>query len=148
MGRTFISNRVHIVFSTRHRKDLISEPNQCLLWAYMAGIGNNLRAQVFKIGGTSNHVHGLIALPATMSLAAAVQKIKGNSSKWMHENGVNDFEWQEGYGAFSVSASNFDAVVHYIENQAEHHAKHTFEDEFRSLLIRYGVPFHEQYMFG
>lgn len=148
MGHSYICNRLHIVFSTHGRRDLISEPNQTLLWAYMSGIGTNLRAQVFKIGGTGNHVHALIGLPATLSIAALVQKLKGSSSKWMHENGVREFEWQEGYGAFSVSASGIDSVLHYIENQVEHHAKHSFEDEFRSLLMRHGVPFNERYMFG
>ena len=148
MSHSYVSNRVHIVFSTRERRDLISNENQPLLWAYVCGIGKNLHAQVLKVGGTGNHIHALIGLPATVALAATVQKIKGSSSKWMHENGVKDFEWQAGYGAFSVSASGLDAVVHYIEIQAEHHAKHTFEDEFRSLLIRHGVPFHEKYVFG
>ena len=148
MGHSYICNRVHIVFSTRERKDLLSPENQTLLWAYLTGIAKNFHAQVLKIGGTANHIHALIGLPATVALAVAVQKIKGSSSKWMHENGVKDFEWQEGYAAFSVSASGLDAVVHYIENQAEHHAKHSFEDEFKSLLIRHGVAFNEHYVLG
>ncbi len=148
MGHSYICNRVHIVFSTRDRKALISELNQPLLWAYLTGIGKNIGAQVFKVGGTANHIHALIGLPATVSLAAAVQRIKGNSSKWLGDNGVKGFAWQQGYAAFSVSASGVDAVVKYIEGQAEHHAKHSFEDEFRSLLIRHGVPFNERYVFG
>ena len=148
MGHSYASNHIHVVFSTRHRKDLITTENQPLLWAYAAGIGTNIGGQVLKVGGVANHMHSLIGLPATLSLAAAIQKIKANSSKWMHENGVKEFEWQEGYGAFSVSASGIDAVVHYIENQAEHHAKHSFEDEFRSLLIRHGIPFNERYVLG
>jgi REP element-mobilizing transposase RayT len=148
MSHTYASNRVHIVFSTKNRKELISEPNQALLWAFLAGIGNKVGAQVFKVGGTSNHLHALIALPATLSLAAAVQRIKSSSSQWMGENGVKGFEWQQGYAAFSVSASGVDAVVKYIDGQAEHHAKYSFEDEFRSLLIRHGVPFNERYVFG
>ena len=148
MGHSYICNRVHIVFSTRERKELISDANQPLLWAYLTGIGKNIGAQVFKVGGTANHIHALIGVPATLSLAAVVQRIKGNSSHWLGENGLKDFGWQQGYGAFSVSASSLDPVIHYIENQAEHHAKHSFEDEFRSLLIRHGVPFNERYVFG
>ncbi len=148
MSHSYASNHVHHVLSTRNRKDLISTENQPLLWAYVAGIGKNIGAQVLKVGGVANHMHSIIGLPATLSLAAVIQRIKTNSSKWMHESGTKDFEWQQGYGAFSVSASNLDSVVHYIENQAEHHAKHSFEDEFRSLLIRYGIPFNERYVFG
>jgi REP element-mobilizing transposase RayT len=148
MSHSYSSNHVHIVFSTRNRKDLISIENQPLLWAYVAGIGKNIGAQMLKIGGIANHMHSLIGLSASLSLAAGIQKIKANSSKWMHENGVKDFEWQQGYGASSVSASSLDSVIPYIENQAEHHAKHTFEDEFRSLLMRYHVPFNERYVFG
>ena len=148
MSHSYSANHVHVVFSTRNRKDLISESNQPLLWAYLAGIGKNIGTQVLKIGGVANHLHALIGIPATLSVAAAVQKLKTNSSRWMHENGVKDFEWQQGYGAFSVSASGLDTVVKYIEGQGEHHAKHSFEDEFRSLLIRHGIPFNEKYMFG
>ena len=148
MSHSYACNHVHIVFSTRNRQDLISPENQPLLWAYVSGIGKNLGAQVLKVGGTGNHMHALIGLPATLSLAAAIQRTKANSSKWMHVNGVKIFEWQQGYGAFSVSASGLDPVIHYIEGQVEHHAKHTFEDEFRSLLIRYHVPFNERYVFG
>src|SRR6185369_4667590 len=110
MGHSYICNRVHVVFSTRDRKELISDPNQALLWAYLTGIGKNIGAEVFKVGGTANHVHVLIGLPAAVSLAAAVQKIKGSSSKWIGDNGVKGFAWQQGYGAFSVSASGLDAV--------------------------------------
>lgn len=92
MNHAYTCNHVHVVFSTRRRKDLITGPNQQMLWAYMAGIGRNVGAQVLRIGGIANHLHALIALPATISLAAAVQKMKSNSSKWMHENGVKDFE--------------------------------------------------------
>ena len=148
MSHSYASNHVHVVFSTRNREDLISTENQALLWAYVAGVAKNIGAQVLKVGGVGNHMHALIGLPATVSLAAAIQRVKASSSKWMHENNIKDFEWQEGYGAFSVSASGLDAVVQYIEEQAEHHAKQSFEDEFRSLLIRYRVPFNERYVFG
>jgi REP element-mobilizing transposase RayT len=147
MAHTYVSNRVQVVFSTKNRSNLIPDELQSKLWAYLAGIGRNHGVLVFCAGGTGNHVHLLIALPATMPLAKAVQVLKANSSKWLGEHGM-DFAWQEAYGAFSVSASGMDATTAYIENQAEHHKKHSFEDEFRSLLIRYGIPFNEKYVFG
>jgi REP element-mobilizing transposase RayT len=83
-----------------------------------------------------------------MSTSELIQKMKANSSRWMHENGVKRFEWQKGYGAFSVSASSTGAVREYIRRQEEHHRKHTFEEEFISLLRRYGIDYDPKFVFG
>jgi hypothetical protein len=88
---------------------------------------------VLANGGMEDHAHLLVQLPATLALAKAVQLLKGGSSKWVGEHG-REFSWQEGYGAFSVSKSNINAVVKYIANQEMHHRKITFEDEFIALL--------------
>jgi hypothetical protein len=82
-----------------------------------------------------------------MPLAKAMQVLKANSSRWLGEHGF-DFAWQEGYAAFSVSASNVEAVRHYVEHQAEHHARHSFEDEFVSLLRKSGVKYDPEFVFG
>jgi putative transposase len=82
-----------------------------------------------------------------MNLAKAMQVLKANSSRWLGEYGF-DFAWQDGYGAFSVSGSNVKAVRHYIEHQPEHHAKHSFEDEFVSLLRKSGVQYDPEFVFG
>jgi REP element-mobilizing transposase RayT len=148
MSHSYVSNRIHLVFSTRDRKDLISDEAQPKLWAYIAGIGKNISAHVLAVGGTANHTHILLALPPTLTLASTVQKIKGSSSKWMNDSREKSFRWQEGYGAFSISVSNVDAVIRYIDGQSEHHRKHTFEDEFRSLLLRHGIKFDERFVFG
>jgi REP element-mobilizing transposase RayT len=99
------------------------------------------------IGGTENHVHILMHLPPKLALAKAVQLLKANSSKWMSEQG-KEFSWQEGYGAFSVSASNLDQVIRYIQNQEAHHRKMGFEEEFRALLQKHGVEYDPKYVFG
>ena len=104
-------------------------------------------AAVLCVGGTANHVHLLIGLPASMPLAKALQILKANSSRWIGEHGF-DFAWQEGYGAFSVSASNVGAVKYYIEHQVEHHAKHSFESEFVSLLQKSGVAYDPKFVLG
>ena len=117
------------------------------LLSYMNGIGSNIRVPVIAAGGISNHVHLLIALPATSTLAKAMPTFKANSSRWMGEHGIG-FEWQDGYGAFSVSASNLVAVKHYVEHQAEHHRKHSFENEFVTLLKKSGVSYDSQYVCG
>ena len=99
------------------------------------------------IGGVRDHVHALIVLPPTLPLAKAVQYLKGSSSKWINEAGA-PFAWQEGYGAFSVSASQTPDVVRYIQNQRAHHAGKTFEQEFLGLLEKYGVSYDPQYVLG
>ena len=120
---------------------------QAKLWAYIAGIANNLKIKPLAVGGTANHMHVLIGLPATMPIAEAVQKLKANSSRWMSERGV-DFEWQGGYGAFSVSPSLVSTVQTYIRNQEEHHKKRSFEEEFRLLLQKSGIAYDEESLFA
>ena len=113
----------------------------------MAGIARNHDFLVLANGGIEDHVHVLIQLPATLALAQAVSLLKSNSSRWMNEHGTR-FDWQEGYGAFSVSASNLRTVERYIQNQAVHHKKITFEQEFVALLKKHGIEFDPKYVFG
>jgi putative transposase len=110
MAHTYNAHFVHFVFSTKDRRNSIPSELQEQLWAYTLGTANNLKIKPLAVGGTSNHVHLLLGLPPTMTVAEAVQKLKANSSRWLGENGV-DFQWQEGYGAFSVSPSLLDAVL-------------------------------------
>lgn len=99
------------------------------------------------IGGTADHVHLLVGLRATNSLAAFVQDIKQTSSRWIHETaGAKNFAWQPGYGAFTVSVSNCDAVKSYIANQAEHHRTKTFQEEYVTFLNRHGVEYDEKFL--
>jgi REP element-mobilizing transposase RayT len=99
------------------------------------------------VGGTQDHVHLLFHLPPSLALAKAVLLLKSNSSKWMGEQG-REFSWQEGYGAFSVSSSNLNAVMRYVQNQEAHHRKIGFEEEFRAILKRHGVEYEPKYVFG
>ena len=145
MSHTYTSTLFHVVFSTKERRPAIAEPAE--LWAYLAGVARNLHYESFAIGGTENHVHALLSLPGHVPVAEAVQKLKANSSRWLREDRVWT-GWQEGYGAFSVSASNVDAVRHYIQNQAEHHRRRSFEDEFLTLLMKSGVAFNRPEVFA
>ena len=150
MSHSYSSNRIHLVFSTKRREKSLPDEFQPKLWAYMAGIARNNKFTAIQVGGFSDHVHALLLLPAVLPLAKAVQLLKGNSSKWINETKAAgaDFAWQEGYGAFSVGASQTQAVVRYIRNQAAHHAKRSFEDEFVALLKKYEVSYDPQYVFG
>lgn len=147
MSHTFDKNYVHIVFSTKGRCKTISKEIQGRLWPYIAAIGRNHGMDVLEVGGIENHAHVLIQLPARLPLSKAVLLLKSNSSKWMGEHGIK-FAWQEGYGAFSVSASNVVAVVRYIVNQEKHHRKISFEDEYLALLKKHGVKFDPKYVLG
>src|SRR5581483_113306 len=133
MSHSFIGNFSHCVFSTKERADIIPATLQENVWAYVIGIARNLHIQTLAVGGTSNRVHALIGLPATLNLSEAVQKLKANSSRWMGEQGIK-FEWQKGYGAYSVSPSMLKTVKAYIRNQAEHHNKRNFDEEFSAWL--------------
>ena|ERR1700739_1893746 len=150
MSHTYTSNRIHVVFSTKGRTKNISEPIQGRVWGYMAGIARNHGFEAIKIGGTQDHVHALLLLPPSIPLSKAVQVLKGSSSKHLNETKAagNNFAWQEGYGAFSVSASQTQEVVNYIENQAAHHGTRSFEEEFLQFLKKYNVDYDPLHVLG
>lgn len=147
MPHSYAENVIHVVFSTKERAKLIPTEHQPKTWAYLSGICKNLGLHVHAIGGMSDHVHLLVRLPATMPLAKAVNALKSNSSKWANEEKLN-FTWQEGYAAFSVSASLVSAVTRYIRAQEAHHKKMSFETEFMALLKKHGVKFDPAHVFG
>ncbi len=147
MSHTHAANFVHCVFSTKERRNLLPAESQERLYAYLIGIAGNLNFKILAAGGTSNHVHLLIALPPALTLAEVMQKLKANSSRWLGENGVQ-FEWQKGYGAFSVSPSLLPTVQAYIRNQAEHHKMRSFEEEFLVLLTKSGVAYDAERLFA
>jgi putative transposase len=141
MSHSYSSNRIHLVFSTKKRERRIKEELQIKLWPYMAGIARNHGFEAVKVGGVEDHAHVLMILPPTIPLSKAIQTLKACSSKWLNENQIADFAWQDGYGAFSVSASQTESVIRYIENQREHHARRSFDEEFVELLKRYGIGY-------
>jgi len=146
LPHTYCTNIVHCVFSTKMRSDSIGDEVRERLFDYIFGTAKNLR-ELLAIGGTANHLHILIALSAKRSLSDTIRDLKANSSRWMSENG-SAFAWQEGFGAFSVSPSQTEIVKRYIRNQAEHHKKRNFEEEFLLLLKKSGVDYDPRYVFG
>src|SRR5881628_3185739 len=113
----------------------------------MAGVLRKFESPSIQTGGVEDHVHILLVMGRTVSLAETVEALKKSSSKWMKaEGGVPGFAWQAGYGAFSIGESQVETVVKYIEEQEEHHRKMTFQDEFRKFLERYNVPYDERYV--
>jgi putative transposase len=145
MSHTYAHNLVHCIFSTKGRFNLIRDPEE--LWRYVVGLAYAKNVHVVAAGGTANHLHLLILLPQTMTLSKAMQELKANTSRWLRETSTK-FQWQEGYGAFSVSQSQRGAVTEYIANQAEHHRTRSFEDEFQAMLQKSGIQYDPRYVFG
>jgi putative transposase len=142
---SFASCLVHCVWSTKNRRPCLTPDLRERLWPYLGGIAKQNQMKAIAIGGVADHVHVLLSLPATLSVAKAMQLLKGNSSKWIRETfpKMRSFAWQEGYGAFSISISGVEATVAYIRNQAEHHRKRSFREEFVAVLMKHGFAYEE-----
>ena len=149
MPHSYSSNLMHYIFSTKERFPFIDVDLEARLWPYIGGIARENGMKALAVGGTRDHVHALLSLPATIAVAKAIQLIKGGSSKWIHDQfpKYRKFAWQEGYGAFSVSASQKNTVIRYINHQEEHHRKKTFEEEFLEFLDKHGVEYDPRYIF-
>ena len=142
---SFTSCLLHCVWSTKNREPSLTLDVRKRLWPYLGGIAKQNRMKALAIGGASDHVHVLVSLPATLSVAKAMQLLKGNSSKWIRETfpKMRSFAWQEGYGAFSVGVSGVDATVAYIRNQIEHHRARSFREEYAMMLKKHGFAYEE-----
>jgi REP element-mobilizing transposase RayT len=136
------------VFSTKDRQPQLDAVLEKRLYPYLGGITRELGGKLLTVNGVEDHVHLLVAMTATMSIAEAVGKIKGSSSKWVHETfpDRSRFGWQRGYGAFSVSQSQLARVASYIDRQKVHHRKVSFRDEFLRFLQGHGIATDEKYL--
>ncbi|MCP4659533.1 MAG: IS200/IS605 family transposase [bacterium] len=139
--RTYAWQRVHLVFSTKNRTELIPAAVEGDLYATTAELVAQMRGELLEINGTSDHVHLLVALQSDVAVADLLHSIKLKSTNWMMKpNGPGlPFAWQRGYGAFSVSLSQLPAIRRYIQRQKEHHRRVSFADEFRELLEEHGL---------
>ena len=145
---SYISSYFHCVFSTKERQNLITPALRERLLPFLGGIARNNQFKVVEIGGVSDHVHVLLSLPSTLTIARAMQFLKGGSSKWVHETFPEHrlFGWQIKYGAFSVSVSQLERTIDYIRDQEEHHRRRTFQEEFLALLKKHRIEFDERYL--
>jgi putative transposase len=147
MSHSYSNNYVHAVYSTKDRKNLIPPEFDKRLYPFVASVAREHHIALLAAGGMPDHSHLLFLLPATIPLASAINSFKANSSRFMHEQGLA-FQWQNGYGAFSVSVSQLEKVTSYIRGQREHHKKMTFEQEFVALLKKAGVSYDPKFVFG
>ena len=148
MPQSLSSILVHLVFSTKNREPYITAEIEPELHSYLAAVFRECHSPTLIINGTANHLHALFTLSRTVTVAEIVEEVKKRSSKWAKTKGgvSRNFQWQTGYGAFSVSQSNVAAVKKYIAGQKEHHRRKTFEEEYRSFLEKYGVTYDERYV--
>ena len=149
MAQSLSNILIHLVFSTKHREEYITQAIQAELHSYIAAICKNNGSKAIKIGGMSDHLHILVSLSRTTSVGALVADIKSGSSKWIKSKGeqFEKFAWQAGYGAFSIGESGAKACIDYIANQAEHHKKFTFKEELEKFLQKYNVKVDDRYLF-
>jgi putative transposase len=137
------SSLFHCVFSTQKREPSLTREIRKRLYPYLGGIARQNGMRALAIGGVSDHVHLLLSLPATMPLSKAMQLMKGNSSKWIHQTfpALRGFSWQKGYGAFSIGISGIEETCAYIRGQEEHHRTRTYLEEVIMFLQRHGLQF-------
>jgi putative transposase len=149
MSHTYCCSLFHCVFSTKERCKIIIPGIQPRLWAYIGGIARQHQMTALGVGGTDNHVHILLSLPSSVPIATAMRDIKSASSHWMHSVcALKTFEWQEGYGAFSIGCAQTDATLKYIARQEEHHRKRDFQAEFIAFLKKHRIDYDLRYVWG
>ncbi|MCE5325731.1 MAG: transposase [Planctomycetaceae bacterium] len=148
-GHTFSHHVLHVIFSTKQRRPLIRPDWRTRLYEYLCGIARQEFGCAMAVGGTDNHIHGLLSIRTDIAIADALRKWKSLSSRWIHETYPAErlFAWQAGYGSFGVSSSNEEKVKAYILDQERHHHTRTFEEEFVELLRRHKVDYDPRYVF-
>lgn len=148
MSQSYTNLIYHLVFSTKDRQPLITEAHQARLYDYIGGTIRGLGGIALAINGTADHVHVLAKLRPDKALSDVLRDLKANASGWLHDvfPELEDFAWQRGYGAFTVSQSSVEKVQEYIAHQQEHHQKRPFREEFIEFLKANGVAYDERYL--
>jgi putative transposase len=148
MSQSYTNLLYHIIFSTKDRKPVITEDYQPRLYEYIGGILRGTGGISLGINGTEDHVHVLTKLRPDRALSDVLRDLKANATGWMHDvfPALEDFSWQRGYGAFTVSYSNVDEVRNYIARQEEHHRRISFRDEFIQFLKANGIEYDDRYL--
>jgi REP element-mobilizing transposase RayT len=149
MANTYSQLYLHLVFSTKNRKKLISPEIEIDIWAGIEGCARKHKMVALQVGGIENHAHALVSVPTILSASDVAKFLKGDSSLWIHRHfkDLQHFAWQDGYGVFSVSKSAVPDVIDYIQKQRDHHKKQTFEDEYIALLNLHEIDYDERYVF-
>ena len=146
MPHTYTNLLYHIIFSTKERYPFITAEFKPRLYEYLGGTTRGIGGICLEIGGVEDHVHLLVKLKPNLDISKLLQELKPNVTNWAKREIFPKFEWQNGYGAFTVGESQIEPVRRYIQKQEEHHKKVSFEDEFKDLLRKSGIEFDEKYL--
>lgn len=149
MSNTFTQIHLHVVTAVKYRSAVIRPAWKERLHQYITAIVQRNGHKMLSINSMPDHLHLFFGFRPSQSLSDLMRLVKGESSEWINKERLTPsrFRWQEGYGAFSYSRSQVPDVIHYIEHQEEHHRKKTFQQEIREFLLKFDVPFEEQYLF-
>lgn len=139
---------IHLIWSTKDRHPWLAPGIREQTHAFLAGAVRQCGCEAYRVGGVADHIHLAARLSRTLSVADLVKEVKAASSKWAKAQypSLHNFSWQQGYGAFSVGMSQKEALLHYIDNQEEHHLTRTFEDEYRAFLNKYAIDYDERHL--
>lgn len=150
MANTYTQLYIHCVFAVKYRSATLNPIWDERLRLYITATVQNNGHKMLAINNMPDHLHLFIGLNPKQSISELLRLVKGDSSEWINKNGfvVNKFHWQEGYGAFSHSKSQVNSVVQYIVNQQEHHKKISFIDEYKKMLVDFGIEYDERYIFS
>ena len=150
MANTFTSLYYHIIFSTKNREPWIHQDIEQRIWKFIGGIARKHRMRALQVGGIEDHLHGLIKAPPIFAPSQIAQVLKGESSKWIHQEfpKLRLFNWQDGYAAFTISKDSVEAVIQYIQSQRLHHQTKTFQEEYLEHLEAEGIEYDPRYLWG
>jgi len=150
MANTYSQCFYHFVFSTKNRSRFIVPDIEERVWSYIGGIAKNHKMSALQVGGIEDHGHALVMAKPSWAPSNIAQLLKGESSRWIHEEfpDLRNFAWQDGYAVFTVSKSIVPKVVEYIRDQRIHHSTKTFEEEYLELLQLHGVEYDDRFLFG
>ena len=148
MAQSLCKIYLHIIFHTKTTSPDVLAEHVPRMHQYIAQLANTTGAHTISVGGTQNHVHALVFLSSTETVAHLVEEMKRNSSRWIKSLSprYEKFSWQAGYAAFSVSQSLVDRTISYIQGQEEHHKTQTFTDEYLKFLQLYNIQYDERYV--
>ena len=149
MADTYSQIYIHIIFAVQGRENSIQNEWKERLYQYISKIVVSKKQKIYAINGVQNHIHILLSLKTDCNLSDIVRDIKANSSRWINENKFlhGKFNWQKGFGAFSLGRSQLDRIIAYIGHQEEHHRRKTFREEYIEFLKAYGIDFDVKYLF-
>lgn len=148
MPRTYTNLLFHIVFATKGRFPFISNEYKARLYEYIGGTIRGLGGICLEVGGVADHVHIMVKLKPNYDVSKFIQDLKPSVTKWARGHIHPKFEWQDGFGAFTIGESQVAGVRRYIQNQEEHHRKMLFEQEFKDMLEQSGIEFDERYLWS